>query len=45
MKNTIKEEFIDEKGNKSEIIITKENDKKLNWKANYKLQVPEFNNK
>ncbi len=45
MKNTIVEDFIDEKGNKSEIIITSEGKGKVNLKSNYKLQAPEFNNK
>lgn len=45
MKNNIKEEFVDEKGNKSEIIITSTDNKKVNLTPNYKLQRPESNNK
>ncbi len=45
MKNNIKEDFIDEKGNKSEIIITSEDDEAINLKSNYKLQRPESQNK
>ena len=45
MKNNIKEDFIDEKGNKSEIIITSKDTKSINLKANYKLQRPISNNK
>lgn len=45
MKNNIKEEFIDEKGNKSEIIITSEDTNAINIKSNYKLQRPDSNNK
>ena len=45
MKNNIKEDFIDEKGNNSEIIITSEDTKGINLKKNYKLQRPESDNK
>ena len=45
MKNSIVEDFVDEKGNKSEIIITSTNNGKVNLKTNYKLQSPEFTNK
>ncbi len=45
MKNNIKEDFIDEKGKNSEIIITSEDTKSINLKKNYKLQRPESNNK
>ena len=45
MKNNIVEDFVDEKGNKSEIIITSSGDGKVNLKPNYKLQHPEFTNK
>ncbi len=45
MKNNIVEDFIDEKGNRSEIIITSTSDRKINLKSNYKLQHPEFTNK
>ena len=41
--NTI--DFVDEKGNKSEMIITSNGEGKINLKPNYKLQTPEFNNK
>ena len=40
MKNNIKEDFIDEKGKNSEIIITSEDTKSINLKKNYKLQRP-----
>ena len=45
MKNNIKEEFIDEKGNKTEMIITSKDDQEINLKQNYKLQRPDSNNK
>ncbi len=45
MKNSIVEDFVDEKGNKSQIIITSAGDGKVDLKPNYKLQTPEFNNK
>ena len=45
MENNIRKEFVDEKGNKSEIYITSEGDKEINLKPNYKLQTPEFDNK
>ncbi len=45
MKNSYVKDFIDEKGNKSELIITSEREGKINIKSNYKLQTPEFNNK
>lgn len=45
MKNSVTQNFVDEKGNKSEMIITSDNDKTVNLKPNYKLQRPESNNK
>lgn len=45
MKNNFKEDFIDEKGNKSEIIITSKDDEEIKLNSNYKLQRPESNNK
>ncbi len=44
MKNTV-QDFVDEKGNKSELIITSEGNKKVNLNPNYKLQMPETTNK
>ena len=45
MKNSITHDFVDEKGNPSEIIITGNNDKIVNLKPNYKLQRPDTKNK
>ena len=45
MNSNIQKDFVDEKGNRSEIIITSNNDRPLNLKPNYKLQAPEFDNK
>ena len=45
MKNSVVQNFVDEKGNKSEMIITSNNDEKIALKSNYKLQRPESNNK
>ena len=45
MKDYIQKDFVDEKGNKSELIITSEGNAKINLKSKYKLQTPEFNNK
>lgn len=45
MKNSVTQDFIDEKGQKSELIITSNNDEKVILKGNYKLQRPESNNK
>ena len=45
MKNSYTQDFVDEKGNKSELIITPQGNAKINLKSNYKLQTPEFNNK
>ena len=45
MKNSISQDFIDEKGNKSEMIIST-NDKEIGkLKGKYKLQMPNFDNK
>lgn len=44
MKN-INKDFVDEKGHKSEIIITSSTDEKVNLRPNYKLQRPASNNK
>ncbi len=45
MKNSVVKNFVDEKGNKSELIITSSNDETVNLKPNYKLQRPASNNK
>lgn len=45
MKNSVTQNFVDEKGQKSEMIITSNNDEKIVLKGNYKLQRPESNNK
>lgn len=45
MKKSITQDFIDEKGQQSELIITSNNDEKVILKGNYKLQRPESNNK
>ena len=45
MKNSVTQNFVDEKGHKSEMIITSNNDEKVILKGNYKLQRPESNNK
>ena len=45
MKNSVPQNFSDEKGHKSEMIITSTNDEKVILKGNYKLQRPDFNNK
>lgn len=45
MKNSVVQDFIDEKGKKSELIITSDTNDKVNLKPNYKLQRPESNNK
>lgn len=45
MKNSVTQNFVDEKGHKSEMIITSNTDEKLILKGNYKLQRPESNNK
>lgn len=45
MNNNITKDFVDEKGNKTELILTSNDTSKVNLKANYKLQRPESNNK
>lgn len=45
MKNSVTQNFVDEKGYKSEMIITSNTNEKVILKGNYKLQRPEFNNK
>lgn len=45
MKNNINRDFVDEKGNKSEIIITSYDTETISLKPNYKLQRPHSNNK
>ena len=45
MKNSVTHDFVDEKGQKSEMIITSNNNEKVLLKGNYKLQRPESNNK
>ena len=45
MKNNIREDFVDEKGNKAEIIITSNDNEHVNLKPNYKLQRPDSDNK
>lgn len=45
MKNSVVQDFVDEKGRKSEMIITSDTDEKVALKPNYKLQRPESNNK
>lgn len=45
MKNSVTHDFVDEKGHKSELIITSNNNEKVNLKPNYKLQRPESDNK
>lgn len=45
MKNNITRDFVDEKGNKSEIILTSNDNEQINLKPNYKLQRPESNNR
>ena len=45
MKNSVVHDFVDEKGNKNEMLISSNNDEKINLKPNYKLQRPESNNK
>ena len=45
MKNSVTQNFIDEKGQKSEMNITSTNEEKIILKGNYKLQRPDFNNK
>ena len=45
MKNSVTQDFVDEKGQKSEMIITSNTEDKVILKGNYKLQRPESNNK
>ena len=45
MKKNINVDFVDEKGNKSELIITSTNNETVDLKQNYKLQRPTSNNK
>lgn len=45
MKNSVTQNFVDEKGNKSEMIITSNTDERVILKGNYKLQRPDSNNK
>ena len=45
MKNSVVQDFVDEKGHKSELIITSDSEEKVNLKSNYKLQRPDSNNK
>jgi len=45
MKNSVTQDFVDEKGHNSQMIITSDGNEKVNLKANYKLQRPESNNK
>lgn len=45
MRTNIRQDFVDEKGNKAEIFITSNNEEKLILSPNYKLQRPESQNK
>ena len=45
MKNSVVQDFVDEKGRKSEMIITSTSTNQVNLKPNYKLQRPESDNK
>lgn len=45
MKNSVTQNFVDEKGHKSELIITSNTEEKVILKGNYKLQRPESDNK
>ncbi len=45
MKNSVIHSFVDEKGKNSEMIITSNNNEKIELKPNYKLQRPESDNK
>ena len=45
MKNSVVQDFVDEKGHKSELVITSAGNGKVNLKPNYKLQRPESDNK
>lgn len=45
MKNSVTQNFVDEKGQNSEMIITSNTEEKLMLKGKYKLQKPDSNNK
>ena len=45
MNNNITKSFVDDKGNKTEMILTSNDTSKVTLKANYKLQRPECDNK
>lgn len=45
MKNSVTQNFVDEKGHKASMIITSNTEDKVILKGNYKLQRPESNNK
>ena len=45
MKNSVVQDFVDEKGKKNEMIITSDSSEKVELKLNYKLQRPESSNK
>lgn len=45
MNNNITKSFVDDKGNKTEMILTSNDTSKVTLKANYKLQRPESDNK
>lgn len=45
MKNSVTQDFVDEKGHNSEMIITSLSEQKINLKPNYKLQRPASDNK
>lgn len=45
MKNSVQQDFVDEKGNKAELIITSSDDVRVKLGSNYKLQRPSSDNK
>ena len=45
MNKNITRDFVDEQGNEAELILTSNDNAKINLKSNYKLQRPESNNK
>jgi hypothetical protein len=45
MKNSVTQNFVDEKGQNSEMIITSNTEEKLMLKGKYKLQKPDSTNK
>ena len=45
MQNSVTQNFVDEKGQNSEMIITSNTEEKLMLKGKYKLQKPDSNNK